>query len=171
MSEDYGPSPGNLWNHNPARHLLVQNQEQKHQNHLRNLFKGNHKDTAMMSVTPVVCLLLTMNRFYSLLWCFHYWLLAIKCRRRIFCITKFPDYIIRCVISSFRYQALIRFFEEQKTNSKIFKKVRIPILRHSGSFYDIFQVFQNLSKKACEFCEIFQSSCSVSLPQHFTLFF
>ena len=47
----------------------------------------------------------------------------------------------------------------------------MPILRHSGSFYEIFQVFQNLAKKACEFCEILQSSYSVSLPQNFTLFF
>ena len=47
-------------------HFIVPSQQWKHLNNVQNLFKVNNKDTRHL-----VFLLLTLNRFLKLLWCFH----------------------------------------------------------------------------------------------------
>ena len=50
------------------RYLLVKSQQCSHENTERNLFNVNNKNT--YNVVPV-SLLLTLNRFYTMLYCFH----------------------------------------------------------------------------------------------------
>ena len=57
----------------PSRYLLVQSQQCKHQNSVWNLFKVYNKDTRTTSLTLFIdvilmSLLLTLNRFHTLLW-------------------------------------------------------------------------------------------------------
>ena len=61
----------------PNQYFLIQNQQWKHKNNVRNLFKFNDKEYC--------CLLITLNapylnRFYNLLYCFYCWLWTGKCR-------------------------------------------------------------------------------------------
>ena len=62
-------------------HLLAQNQQWKHQKNVRNLFKFNNKDTR---TTPLISfwssLMLTLNRFHRLFWCFNWWFWKSKCQ-------------------------------------------------------------------------------------------
>ena len=52
----------------PSRH----SQQWKHQNNVWNMFDVND--------VVLVLLLLTLNRFHTLFWCFHCWLWTNKCR-------------------------------------------------------------------------------------------
>ena len=83
-----------------CHHLLVQSQWWKHQKNVWNLFKVNNKDTNVPFLYPLktsenqrfsdvfrgytngtlLSLLLTLNRFHRLLWCFHYWLWTYICQ-------------------------------------------------------------------------------------------
>ena len=63
----------------PSRHFLVQSQQSKHQSNVWNLFKVNNEDTRTTSDANLVSLSLTLNRFHTLFWCFHYWLWTVKC--------------------------------------------------------------------------------------------
>ena len=56
-----------LQQHSPIRHLLVKSQQWKNKNTVWNLFKVNNKDTYDV---VLVSLLLTLNRFDTLLWRF-----------------------------------------------------------------------------------------------------
>ena len=60
----------------PIRYLFVQSQQWKHPNNVLNLFKVNSKDIRTTSFT----LLWTLNRFHTLLWCFHFWKWTSKLR-------------------------------------------------------------------------------------------
>ena len=53
-------------------HLLVQSQQWKQQNNVRNLFKVNNNATTTMS--------LLLNLFYTLFWCLQCWLWTSKCQ-------------------------------------------------------------------------------------------
>ena len=61
----------------PSRYLLVQSQQRKHQYNVWNLFKANNKDGDASDVVRV-SLLLTLNRFHRLFWCFLCQLLTSK---------------------------------------------------------------------------------------------
>ena len=54
--------------HSPSWHLLVDNQQPKHKNNVYNLFKVNNKD---VNDIVLVFLLLILDRFNLLFWCFH----------------------------------------------------------------------------------------------------
>ena len=68
---------GVSWN-KPFRLLLVQSLQKKHLNDVRNLLKLTNKDIVL------VCLLLTLNKFHILFWCFHCWLRTSKGRLWLF---------------------------------------------------------------------------------------
>ena len=58
----------------PRNHLLVESKQWKHQNNVWNLFKINKKGTRSNTIEVVqVSLLLTLNRYHKLFWCFHCW--------------------------------------------------------------------------------------------------
>ena len=62
--------------------ILVEGQKLKHRSNVWNLFKVNNKDTRQNDVDDVVLLslLLTWNRFHTLIWCFYCWLWTSKCQ-------------------------------------------------------------------------------------------
>ena len=57
----------------PSRYLLVQDQRLKHRNNTLILFKVSNKDTRVTALTSFWSLLLILNRFHTLLCCFHCW--------------------------------------------------------------------------------------------------
>ena len=59
---------------NHSRYFLEQIQQWEHQSNVWNLFKINNKDTRTTSDVVLVSLLSNLNRFYTLLWCFHCWI-------------------------------------------------------------------------------------------------
>ena len=63
----------------PRRHLLVQSQQWKNENIVRNLFKAN-KSRHLNNNVVLVSLLLALNRFQTLFSCFRCYLWTSKCR-------------------------------------------------------------------------------------------
>ena len=87
----------------PRRHILLQSQQRKHQNNGWNLFKVNNKDTRATSVM-LHLLLLTLNLFHKLLWCFHCGVWTNKCHLgwRVFVNSEYISFtVILCLMFTF----------------------------------------------------------------------
>ena len=68
-------------------------QQWKHHKSFENLFKFNNKNIRTKSLTSLVFLLLTLNRYYTLLRCFHCWLWISKLVwSRLICLSLFCLY-------------------------------------------------------------------------------
>ena len=68
---------------NPIQHLLVQSQQWKHQSNAWNMIKNNRHQNSVNDVV-LLFLLLTLNRYHTLLWCLHCWLWTNKSQLRIY---------------------------------------------------------------------------------------
>ena len=64
----------------PSRLLLVESQQWKRQNHVWNIFRVSKKDTRTTLDFVLVCLLITVKKFFLLIWCLQCWLWTNKCR-------------------------------------------------------------------------------------------
>ena len=53
----------------PSRLLLVESQQWKRQNHVWNIFRVSKKDTRTTLDFELVCLLITVKKFFLLIWC------------------------------------------------------------------------------------------------------
>ena len=89
---------------NPSRHLLVQNQQQKHQKNVWNLFKVNNKVNDFV----LFCLLLALKRFHILFWCFWCWLWTSN------------TFVIQLQITKFRNTLTFVKVKKLKTNQRKF---------------------------------------------------
>ena len=63
----------------PCKQIRAQNRYQKNWKNVWNMFEVNNKDTRTTPMMPFRCLLLTLNIFYTLLWCVHCSLWTSKC--------------------------------------------------------------------------------------------
>ena len=110
---------------NPSRHLLVQNQQQKHQKNVWNLFKVNNKVNDFV----LFCLLLALKRFHILFWCF--WLALKRFNILFWCfwcwLWTSNTFVIQLQITKFR-------------NTLTF--VRVKILKtNQRKFYELINVY------------------------------
>ena len=65
----------------PSQHILVQRHQSTHQNNVWNLFNFNNQDTReQCQYAILVSLLLNVNKFHLLFWCFHCRLWRRKCK-------------------------------------------------------------------------------------------
>ena len=118
---------------NPSRHLLVQNQQQKHQKNVWNLFKVNNKVNDFV----LFCLLLALKRFHVLFWCF--WLALKRFNILFWCfwcwLWTSNTFVIQLQITKFRNTLTFVKVKKSKNQSAKILWVNQCILFFVVTFY------------------------------------